>query len=193
VPYGDYQRTPCPGRGRGGATRQAIANGVTVLEPPERGALLRYPINEDLAFLRRQVHDYVTALGLGERQRMDFVLAVNEALGNVLDHANAAGTLTLGHDAEHVTAEISDTAGLLTDANAGRTPPPPGANRGYGLWLMRQLCDSVEISADANGSLVRLRMRRPGIPHPRVEHGMEHGMEHGVENGTASHSGLPQG
>ncbi len=132
---------------------------------------LRYPINEDLAFLRHQVHEYLTSLGFGERQRMDFVLAVNEALGNVLDHAYAVGTLTLAHDAQHVTAEISDTAGLLTDANAGMSPPPPGAHRGYGLWLMRELCDSVEISADSHGSVVRLRMRRPGIPHPRVGNG----------------------
>lgn len=142
-----------------------------MLEPPERGTSLRYPIGDDLAFLRGRVQEYLVALGFGERQRMDFVLAVNEALGNVLDHAHAAGTLTLDHDRSHVTAEISDTAGLLTDANAGLVPPPPGSHRGYGLWLMRQLCDSVDITADSRGSVVRLRMRRPGTPHPRVGNG----------------------
>src|SRR5690606_9861031 len=105
---------------------------------PERGAFLRHPITEDLSFLRRQVDDYRAALGFGHRRRVDFVLAVNEALGNVLDHTDGPGTLTLRCDGEHVVAEISDTAGLLTDPDAGTSPPPPGAPRGYGLWLMRE-------------------------------------------------------
>ena len=149
-----------------------------MLEPPGPGAFPRYPITEDLAFLRRQVHEYLVSLGFGERQRIDFVLAVNEALGNVLEHADGTGTLTLRHDADHAIAEISDTAGLLTDPDAGSSRPPPDAYRGYGLWLMRELCDSVEISADERGSVVRLRMRRPAVPQqrrrgndPRSRHG----------------------
>nr|PZN37167.1 MAG: hypothetical protein DIU60_25265 [Actinomycetota bacterium] len=131
---------------------------------PERGAFLRHPITEDLSFLRRQVDDYLAALGFDHRRRVDFVLAVNEALGNVLDHTDGPGTLTLRCDGEHVVAEISDTAGLLTDPDAGTSPPPPGAPRGYGLWLMRELCDAVEIAAGGHGSVVRLRMRRPAAP-----------------------------
>ena len=138
-----------------------------MLEPPEPGAFPSFPITEDLAFLRRQVYEYLTSLGFGERRCIDFVLAVNEALGNVLEHADGTGTLTLAHDDEHAIAEISDTAGLLTDPDAGRSRPPPDAYRGYGLWLMRELCDRVEISADEHGSVVRLSMRRPSVPQQR--------------------------
>lgn len=138
-----------------------------MLEPPERCPVRRYPVTDDLTFLRQRVREYLTALGFGERRCSDFVLAVSEALGNVLEHARTPGTLTLSHDAGHVTAEISDSAGLLTDPDAGVSRPPPDAHRGYGLWLMRELCDSVQISADEHGSVVRLRMRRPAVPSPQ--------------------------
>jgi anti-sigma regulatory factor (Ser/Thr protein kinase) len=134
---------------------------VTVLDPPERGTIVRYPISEDLAFLRGRVHDYLASLGFDERRRMDFVLAVNEAMGNVLDHANASGTLALHHDTKQVVAEVVDTAGLLTDPDAGKTTPPPGARRGYGLWLIRQLCDDVQILHSEGLSCVRLQMTLP--------------------------------
>ena len=38
----------------------------------------------------------------------------------------------------------------------GYLPPGDGAAQGRGLWVARQLCDSLEIATDATGTHVRL-------------------------------------
>src|SRR5690606_4066288 len=120
---------------------------------------------------------YLAALGFDHRRRVDFVLAVNEALGNVLDHTDGPGTLTLRCDGEHVVAEISDTAGLLTDPDAGTSPPPPGAPRGYGLVAharavrrrgdrrRRPRLGCTAAHAAPRGPAARGRGGRRGLPH----------------------------
>jgi hypothetical protein len=40
----------------------------------------------------------------------------------------------------------------------GRRKPPPGASGGHGLWLVRQVCDLVELTSDASGTTVRMHM-----------------------------------
>ncbi|WP_326824714.1 ATP-binding protein [Streptosporangium sp. NBC_01756] len=121
---------------------------------------LSFPIVGGLAELRGQVRVFLKPAGLDEMREMNFLLAVSEAINNVLDHAGTAGAVTLRRTADQVVAEISDQAGLLTDTKAGMTPPPVGSRRGYGLWLMRQMCDEVEILCDPAGSTVRLTITR---------------------------------
>ncbi|MFD0474393.1 ATP-binding protein [Nonomuraea thailandensis] len=52
--------------------------------------VLRYPISTDLGRLRDLVSAYAVAGGLRGERLMDLVLAVNEAVTNVLDHGGAA-------------------------------------------------------------------------------------------------------
>ncbi|MER7132321.1 ATP-binding protein [Streptosporangium saharense] len=128
-----------------------------------RGEVRRtsFPIGEDLSEMRRQAREFLAAAALGELRETNFVLAISEAANNVLDHAGTDGRIVLRCDDERVVAEISDEAGLLTDTAAGRVRPPVGSRRGYGLWLMREMCDSVEILAERGASTVRLTMLRP--------------------------------
>ncbi|MFD0887145.1 ATP-binding protein [Streptosporangium algeriense] len=120
-----------------------------------------FPIGDDLSEMRRRAREFLAAAALGELRETNFVLAISEAANNVLDHAGTEGRVVLRCDAERVVAEITDEAGLLTDTGAGRTRPPIGSRRGYGLWLMRQMCDSVEILTERGASTVRLTMLRP--------------------------------
>jgi hypothetical protein len=43
--------------------------------------------------------------------------------------------------------------------------PSPAANGGHGLWIVRQVCDLVELTSDATGTTVRMHMslRAPGM------------------------------
>ncbi|MDP9865935.1 MULTISPECIES: ATP-binding protein [Streptosporangium] len=119
-----------------------------------------FPIVGDLAGLRRLARRFLEPEAFDELREMNFILAISEAANNVLDHAGTAGTVTLLRAADRIVAEISDRAGLLTDAEAGTTAPPVGSRRGYGLWLMRQMCDKVEILHGPAGSTVRLTVLR---------------------------------
>ncbi|WP_031172373.1 ATP-binding protein [Streptosporangium roseum] len=121
---------------------------------------LSLPIAGDLAGIRRLARRFLEPEALDEMREKNFILAVSEAANNVLDHAGTGGTIILRRGAGRVVAEISDRAGLLTDTEAGTVPPPVGSRRGYGLWLMRQMCDGVEILHDPAGSTIRLTILR---------------------------------
>ncbi|GAA3093814.1 ATP-binding protein [Streptosporangium carneum] len=120
-----------------------------------------FPIAGDLSEMRRRTREFLAPAAFDELREMNFVLAISEAANNVLDHAGTEGVVVLLCEADRVVAEIRDEAGLLTDADAGLTPPPVGSRRGYGLWLMREMCDAVEILHSGAGSTVRLTMTLP--------------------------------
>ncbi|MET8333471.1 ATP-binding protein [Streptosporangium canum] len=121
---------------------------------------LSLPIAGELAGIRRLARRFLEPEALDAMREKNFILAVSEAANNVLDHAGTGGTIILRRGTGRVVAEISDRAGLLTDTEAGTVPPPVGSRRGYGLWLMRQMCDGVEILHDPAGSTIRLTILR---------------------------------
>jgi anti-sigma regulatory factor (Ser/Thr protein kinase) len=117
----------------------------------------------DLSQVRALVLRHARQAGLTEGRANDLVLAVSEAAANTLRHTSSAGILAIWHDEDEVVCEIRD-AGTITDPQVGRRKPPPGASGGHGLWLVRQVCDLVELTSDANGTTIRMHMalRPPG-------------------------------
>jgi anti-sigma regulatory factor (Ser/Thr protein kinase) len=117
----------------------------------------------DLSQVRALVLRRAREAGLTESRANDLVLAVSETAANTLRHTRSPGTLVIWHDAEKVVCEIHDE-GTITDPFAGQHKPPPDASGGHGLWLVRQVCDLVELTSDANGTTVRMHMalRPPG-------------------------------
>jgi anti-sigma regulatory factor (Ser/Thr protein kinase) len=61
-------------------------------------------------------------------------------------------------DEATVTVEVQDHGSGL-QILPQHTPPHPTQIDGRGLWLVRQLCDQVDISSSPNGTTVRLTMR----------------------------------
>ena len=120
----------------------------------------------DLSQVRALVLQHARDAGLTEVRANDLVLAVSEVAANTLRHTKSSGTLAMWHDADEVVCEIHDE-GTITDPLAGRSKPPPGASGGHGLWLVRQVCDLVELTSDANGTTVRMHMAL----HPRAASG----------------------
>jgi len=111
----------------------------------------------DLAQVRSLVLQYARQVGLAEDRANDLMLAVSEVAANTLRHTQSAGTLALWSNADEIVCEIHDE-GTITDPEVGRHKPAADASGGHGLWIVRKVCDLVELTSDANGTTVRMHM-----------------------------------
>jgi anti-sigma regulatory factor (Ser/Thr protein kinase) len=112
-----------------------------------------------LGDLRRAVAGWVTAGGLPPRRVPEVVLAVHEVATNSVRHGGGEGTLRLARTPHELLAEVRD-AGVIIVPFAGLLPPAHIGDSGYGLWLMHQLVELVEIRSGPGGSVVRMHVRR---------------------------------
>ena len=138
---------------------------------PSRGQPLPSPANDamyhtyrsDLSQVRALVYQQARAAGLIESRANDLVLAVSEVAANTLRHTTSSGTLAIWHDTQEIVCQVHD-GGRITDPLVGTRRPPPDASGGHGLWLVRQVCDLVELASDADGTTVRMHMAlRPPV------------------------------
>ncbi|WP_080040332.1 ATP-binding protein [[Actinomadura] parvosata] len=120
---------------------------------------LRCPITADLGLIRDLVRLHGRHSGLSERRLEDLVLAVNEAVTNVLDHGGKAGVVTARAERGQVVVDILDFAGLLTHDHLASAGLDHTASHGYGLWVIQNLCDEVVLERTEHGSLLSLRVR----------------------------------
>src|SRR6185437_3838387 len=125
--------------------------------PSPTNDAMYHTYRSDLSQVRALVLQHARQAGLTEGRANDLVLAVSEVAANTLRHTRSPGTLAIWHDAEEIICEIHDE-GTITDPLVGRHKPPPGASGGHGLWLVRQVCDLVELISDADGTTVRMHM-----------------------------------
>jgi anti-sigma regulatory factor (Ser/Thr protein kinase) len=112
---------------------------------------------DNLSEVRALAEKHAKMAGLQETRVVDFVIAVSEVAANTVVHARSPGTMEIWYDAEELVCEIHDR-GVMTDPLAGREPPSADATGGHGLWLVRQVCDRVELRSDENGTTVRMHM-----------------------------------
>jgi anti-anti-sigma factor len=119
--------------------------------------------------IRRRLGSWLTALGMGEQDRVGVMVAVGEACANAAEHAYRG----LEPGPMSVTARI-DVDGVLTvvvrDHGVWRPPDRDPGDRGRGLLIMRQLVDSVVLEEEARGSTVTLSMRLRHTPDVDPDH-----------------------
>jgi anti-sigma regulatory factor (Ser/Thr protein kinase) len=109
----------------------------------------------DLAQVRADVTDFVLARGLSADSATMFVMAVNEAVANVIQHAAGHGDVVVFCDDSYCVAEIRDSgAGFVDSASEG--PMSPEQVGGRGIWLMRRCVDQLTITSVPQGTVVRL-------------------------------------
>ncbi len=125
--------------------------------PSPTNDAMYHTYRSDLSQVRALVLQQAREAGLTEGRANDLVLAVSEVAANTLRHTQSSGTLAIWHDEDEVVCEIHDE-GTITDPRVGSRKPPPDASGGHGLWLVRQVCDLVELTSDANGTTVRMHM-----------------------------------
>ena len=124
-----------------------------VLGPPdERRTFGAWALNE----VRASVAAMLLAAGFGRDRADDVVLAVNEIATNAVEHGPGDAEVYLWPDADGFVAEVHDR-GVLGNPLPGLMAPHPAEPRGRGVWIARQLCDSLHVWADADGTHVRLR------------------------------------
>jgi anti-sigma regulatory factor (Ser/Thr protein kinase) len=103
--------------------------------------------------------------GLPDGRVVDFVIAVSEVAANTVLHASSPGSVEIWQHGDEIICEIRD-AGVIADPLAGQRVPAPGTGGGWGLWLVYQVCDHVELHSDENGTVIRLHMSLPPGPAP---------------------------
>lgn len=136
---------------------RAVLAARPAAQPPMLG-----PPDVRLPFSAWQLHDVRTAVegalaGRGyERQRVeDIVLAVNELATNAVEHGTPEAQLSLWTGLHGLLCEIDD-GGTLRDPLPGLQAPHPAEPRGRGVWIARQLCDSLHVWTDSRGTHVRV-------------------------------------
>lgn len=122
--------------------------------------MLPFTYTTDLSQVRSLAEAQAREAGLPDDRVVDFVLAVSEVAANTIRHARSPGTMRIWFDGQAITCEIRDE-GIITDLLAGTHKPPPDATGGHGLWLVRQVCDLVELHSDGSGTVVRFHMDLP--------------------------------
>ena len=108
------------------------------------------------------------AYGAGLRgQRLDdFVLAVNELTTNAVRHGGGRGVLRMWRQAESLVCEVSDQGDGISSRPLGdHRRPAPETVGGWGLWLVRELSDTMDVTSDRGGTVVRITTILP-TPHP---------------------------
>jgi anti-sigma regulatory factor (Ser/Thr protein kinase) len=123
-----------------------------LLGPPD----VRLPFSAwQLHEVRSTVEQALDGCGY-ERERVeDVVLAVNELATNAVEHGTPEAQLSLWTGPRGLLCEIDD-GGTLRDPLPGLQPPHPAEPRGRGVWIARQLCDSLHVWTDGRGTHVRV-------------------------------------
>jgi anti-sigma regulatory factor (Ser/Thr protein kinase) len=125
------------------------------LPPPPSGAeALNY--STDLQRVRHFVATRAREAGLSALRSADLILAVSELAANTVRHTGGPGMLHIWRDHQQIVCQISDS-GEIRDPRAGRRRAAL-AGRGLGLWVVREVCDAVEIRSGPSGTIVRVHM-----------------------------------
>lgn len=128
--------------------------------PEPRSRPEEMPVSPDrLGDLRIFVSRRSAAFGLDPARTDDLVLAVNEIVTNTLRHGGGRGVLRLWHEGSSLVCEVRDR-GQIDEPMVGRRRPSPTQKGGFGLWLVNQICDLVQVRSFASGTVVRVHMGR---------------------------------
>ncbi len=136
-----------------------------LLERPTATPDVLGPPDQRLTFGAWQLHDVravveqaLLAADYQLAHAEDVVLAVNEVATNAVEHGAHVAELCLWTGPELI-CEVHDR-GILDDPLPGLQAPHPSDPKGRGVWIARQLCDTLHIWADDTGTHVRVRATR---------------------------------
>lgn len=114
---------------------------------------------QSLAELRAFIVGMARNLGLTPTKAADLVIAASEAAANAVEHGGGSGVARVWRSGSEVICEIVNPEGRLDNPGAGFATPSWAAERGRGIWIMRQLCEWVDLRAEGAGTNVRLHFR----------------------------------
>jgi anti-sigma regulatory factor (Ser/Thr protein kinase) len=112
----------------------------------------------ELVAVRHEVEEFGAVHGLTDVALYRFVVAVNELTTNAVRHGGGAGRLELWRAGTVLRCRVVD-AGPGLPAERPRTPTPPRALSGRGLWLAQRNTDSIEIDSRPSGTSITVTAR----------------------------------
>ncbi|MDN5860332.1 MAG: ATP-binding protein [Pseudonocardia sp.] len=114
--------------------------------------------------MRHTVEQALIGVGYGRSRAEDIVLAVNEVATNAVEYGSQDARVHLWLDGDGTTegavCEVHDH-GTLHDPLPGLAAPHSSDPRGRGVWIARQICESLHVWSDSSGTHVRLHAGRP--------------------------------
>lgn len=129
-----------------------------LVPPPLTALTLRLDLR-GLSTMRRLVADHALVAGIEPDRVDDLLVAVSELVNNAVRHGAGHPELRLWTEPTAIVVEVHND-GVLADPLAGRRRPEEVEGRGWGLWLVNQLCDLVQLDAGDGVTSVRVRFRR---------------------------------
>jgi anti-sigma regulatory factor (Ser/Thr protein kinase) len=110
--------------------------------------------------LRAAVAAHAGDFGAPERITEDVVVIANELASNAVRHGGGAGRLLLWRNIAAVYCRVVDAGrGIAEPDRAGTHRAPAKASGGRGLWIVRQLCDDLDITSGPAGTTVTAVVR----------------------------------
>jgi anti-sigma regulatory factor (Ser/Thr protein kinase) len=137
----------------------AVSHFHDVLTPAPADAYETAFDMDALAAVRAFLSEIALDAGISPLRADDLLLAVNELATNSVRHGGGVGVLRAWIDRDYLVCEVTD-GGHIDAPLTGRVRPPAGALNGYGLWMVNQVCDLVQVRVSDAGSVVRMRVRR---------------------------------
>lgn len=125
-------------------------------DPPPDARAVAY--DSDLRPVRELVSRQAALAGLPPERAADLVLAVSELTANTLAHTPGGGVVRVWQTDGEIVCQVSDQ-GHIADPLAGRLRPA-SYRGGYGLWVVHQVCDLVEIRTGPAGTTIRCHLSR---------------------------------
>jgi anti-sigma regulatory factor (Ser/Thr protein kinase) len=109
---------------------------------------------ESLSRLRRRLGRFLHAAGATEAESYEITLTVCEAAGNAIEHAYGPGDATF-----EVETSFENGTLLAVVRDRGTWRERRGTHRGRGLKIIEGLMDDVQVSTEAEGTVIRMRRR----------------------------------
>jgi anti-sigma regulatory factor (Ser/Thr protein kinase) len=110
----------------------------------------------DLVVFRRLLRRWAELHGMGDQDAGDVVIAASEAVVNALQHGAPPVRVRAWTDGGLARVHVHDCGRAPIPATAGYERPNQDSDRGYGLWVARQLADVVATRTDHGGTIITL-------------------------------------
>ena len=127
----------------------------TPLPPPSDGVLRGTYGAADLRPARRTVGSFARSCGLSPEQCDALEVAAGQLAANAVDHGRGSGSLAMWRTDDAAVVEFGDS-GRRAEPLTGRLPPEADGLGGWGLYLVNQLCDLVQVRSGSWGTTVRI-------------------------------------
>ncbi|BCY05434.1 STAS domain-containing protein [Actinoplanes sp. L3-i22] len=112
---------------------------------------------DNMGHIRRQLSGYADGLAMSGQERYNLLLAATEIMTNAVRYGGGSGHITAAGRGNLLFLSISDSGRGIPRRYRGERPRPrPGHIGLYGLWLVGQICQRVDIDTGPGGTRVQL-------------------------------------